>query len=135
VTEPLPYSVELASALLAEWDHLTAAERRELHELLEAARAREEPTGLLDFVPRLSRGYERPAHLASVASLFERAFAGEAVFACVSVPPRHGKTEMVLAALAWWLSRGGARARRGRSGAAGRWGGGGRGAPPPPWAT
>jgi len=105
VTEPLPSSVELASALLAEWDRLTAAERRELHELIEAARAREEPTGLLDFIPRLSRGYTRPEHLAAVASLFERAFAGEPVFACVSVPPRHGKTEMVLAAIAWWLSR------------------------------
>ena len=105
MTEPLPSSVELASALLAEWDHLTAAERRELHELIEAARSREEPTGLLDFIPRLSRGYTRPEHLAAVASLFERAFAGEPVFACVSVPPRHGKTEMVLAAIAWWLSR------------------------------
>jgi predicted phage terminase large subunit-like protein len=105
VSEPLPLSAELANELLAEWDHLTAAERRALHQLIEAARALEEPTGLLDFIPRLSRGYERPSHLAAVASLFERAFAGEPVFACVSVPPRHGKTEMILAALAWWLSR------------------------------
>ena len=103
--EQKPFSVALASGLVEQWDHLTASERREMHTLTEAAHALEAPCGLLDFIPRVARGYTRPEHLAPVASIFERAFAGEPVFACVSVPPRHGKTEMVLAAIAWWLSR------------------------------
>lgn len=44
-------------------------------------------------------------HLSPVCDLFERAVRGEEVFACVSVPPQHGKTETVLHAIAWWLSR------------------------------
>ena len=102
---PSPSSSELARGLLESWEHLTASERRELHELIEATREREErDAGLLDFIPRIAPRYERPAHLAAVARLFERA-EHEPVFACVSVPPRHGKTECVLAAIAWWLAR------------------------------
>ena len=81
----------------------TEAARLRLVAVVEEMRRRR--GGLMDFIPRVARGYTRPEHLAPVASIFERAFAGEPVFACVSVPPRHGKTEMVLAAIAWWLSR------------------------------
>lgn len=60
--------------------------------------------GLLAFVPRVSPLFAPPNHLAAVARLIERA-QSEPVFACVSVPPRHGKTELLLHAIAWWLSR------------------------------
>ena len=61
--------------------------------------------GLLDFVPRLTPRWERPDHLAPVAELFERAERGEEVFAVVSAPPRHGKTELLLHAVPWLLAR------------------------------
>jgi len=61
--------------------------------------------GLLDFVPRLSPRYERPDHLAPVAELFERIERGEEVYAVVSIPPRHGKTELLLHVIAWLLAR------------------------------
>lgn len=60
---------------------------------------------LLDFVPRITPRWSRPDHLAPIARLFERASSGAPVFACVSVPPRHGKTELALHAIAWWLQR------------------------------
>jgi len=61
--------------------------------------------GLLDFVPRLTPRWERPDHLSPVAELFERIMRGEEVYAVVSVPPRHGKTELLLHAVAWILSQ------------------------------
>ena len=59
---------------------------------------------LLDFIPRITPRWVRPEHLAPFANIFERA-QHEQVLACVSVPPRHGKTELILHAIAWWLSR------------------------------
>lgn len=60
---------------------------------------------LREFIPRVSPTHVEPDHLAPVLSIFERIAAGERVRACVSVPPQHGKTETVLHALAWLLSR------------------------------
>lgn len=59
---------------------------------------------LLDFVPRVTPRWQRPKHLARVAELFERARRGERVRALVSAPPRHGKTELVLHAIPWYLA-------------------------------
>ena len=60
---------------------------------------------LREFIPRVSPTHVEPDHLGAVLSIFERIAAGERVRACVSVPPQHGKTETVLHALAWLLSR------------------------------
>lgn len=65
---------------------------------------------LLDAVPILRRGYERPEHLATMASLFERAEAaargdGPPVFATVSAPSQVGKTTVGEVAYALWLKR------------------------------
>lgn len=68
----------------------------------ELARRREP---LADFIPRVTPRWSRPDHLAPLLSLLERAARGERVYACISVPPRHGKTETLLHALAWWLRR------------------------------
>lgn len=46
----------------------------------------------------------RPTHLAPLAAVFERAERGP-VYATVSVPPRHSKTETILHAIARWLLR------------------------------
>ncbi len=48
---------------------------------------------LLDFVPRVSPRFKRPEHLARLVSLLERAHK-EPLRVLVSVPPRHGKTEV-----------------------------------------
>lgn len=69
----------------------------------QASRFTDEP--LASFIPRISPQYIAPEHLAPVLSLFERIAAGERVRACVSIPPQHGKTETVLHALAWLLTR------------------------------
>ena len=61
-----------------------------------------ELVGLLDFVPAASPRFARPNHLAPVAALIERS-AREPVRAVISLPPRHGKTELVKHAIAWRL--------------------------------
>jgi len=58
---------------------------------------------LLDFVPRITPRWLRPEHLAPVADVFERARRGK-VDAVISVPPQHGKTELVLHAIAQHLA-------------------------------
>jgi predicted phage terminase large subunit-like protein len=51
-------------------------------------------TGLLDFVPRVTRRFDRPTHLAPVAAILERARL-ESLRVVISAPPRHGKTELL----------------------------------------
>jgi predicted phage terminase large subunit-like protein len=60
------------------------------------------PRGLIDAVPVLIPGYERPEHLAEVADVLERApHAGDRV--AIHCAPRWGKTETGLVAIAKWL--------------------------------
>ena len=63
---------------------------------------RDEP--LADFIPRVSPGMVRPDHLAPVLALFDRIRRGNRVRACVSIPSQHGKSQLVLHALAWLLA-------------------------------
>lgn len=60
---------------------------------------------LQKFVPALVPRYDQPTHLKPVTDLFERIADGEEVHATVSAPPRHGKTEVLLIAIAWLLKR------------------------------
>ena len=57
---------------------------------------------LADFIARISPHHPPPRHLRPLLALIERA-RHERVRACVSFPPRHGKTITLLHALAWWL--------------------------------
>jgi predicted phage terminase large subunit-like protein len=59
---------------------------------------------LLDFVPRITPRWESPRHLQAIADALHSSET-EPVRALVSVPPRHGKTELLLHAIAWWLRR------------------------------
>lgn len=85
----------------------SSAERARLASVVAEMRRRVEvkTETLRAFIPRISPQYIAPDHLAPVLALFERIAAGEKVRACVSIPPQHGKTETVLHALAWLLSR------------------------------
>lgn len=77
------------------------ASRADLEALAEAlaeidARKTRRAESLLDFAPRVSPELIRPDHLAKIADVFRRIEQGERVRVCISVPPQHGKTEMVL---------------------------------------
>lgn len=65
---------------------------------------------ILDYMPRISPMMPggvvglAPLHLLPIANAIAQAEYGP-VRICVSVPPRHGKTELILHAIAWWLQR------------------------------
>jgi predicted phage terminase large subunit-like protein len=65
---------------------------------------------VLDAIPIVKTGYERPTHLASLAGLYERAFEaargrGDPVRALVSAPSQVGKTTCGQVAATWWLNK------------------------------
>lgn len=60
---------------------------------------------LMQFVPRVTPRYTEPRHLAPLAALFDRVARGEEVEACVSVPPRHEKTDTILHGGAWLMKQ------------------------------
>jgi predicted phage terminase large subunit-like protein len=78
---------------------LTARELEEI-DLLERIHGR---TPLREFLARLVPHEPLLPHLDPLISLIERA-RREQIKACVSYPPRHGKTETVKRSMAWWLS-------------------------------
>jgi predicted phage terminase large subunit-like protein len=57
---------------------------------------------LADFIKRVTPRYPLPRHLVPFANILSRART-EQVRACVSMPPRHGKSETIFNALAWWM--------------------------------
>lgn len=59
---------------------------------------------LYDFVPRVTPAFTAPTHLAPLVDLLDRV-EREPVRACVSVPPRHSKTETVMHGVARFLAR------------------------------
>lgn len=58
--------------------------------------------GLNAFIPRISKGYVAPLHLAPLVAELERAHHEPVRLVC-HAPPRHGKTDTVLRAIAWYL--------------------------------
>jgi predicted phage terminase large subunit-like protein len=72
----------------------------------EAAKSTEAPRelGLLDFVPTLARNFTRPTHLAPIAEAFEQSWT-RSVRYTAHAPPRHGKTDLILAFIALTLKR------------------------------
>jgi hypothetical protein len=58
------------------------------------------------FIDYLSRaGLETPAHVRLIAEKIEAAAVGDELRLVIAMPPRHGKTETLLRAFAWLLSR------------------------------
>ena len=90
------------------WSASPAASSLRLQAQAELERRRRERgrnEGLLDFVPRVSPRFAPPLHLAPIADLIERAVRGESIRALISVPPRHGKTELLVHGIAWGLAQ------------------------------
>src|SRR5690349_24834206 len=72
-----------------------------------ARRRREQPPShlpLREWIPRYVRGHREPDHLGPLLDLLDRA-EREPVQAVVHAPPRHGKTETILAAIARMIQR------------------------------
>jgi len=67
-------------------------------------RSTEVPGCVLDFIPWANPGWQRPDHLATVAEDVDRAFTEEVESFC-TVPPRHGKSEVLLNGTASGLRR------------------------------
>jgi len=63
------------------------------------------PDRLLDFVPWLTPSWERPGHLEPIALAFEQAADGAELRSCVSTPPQHGKTQLIIHGLVLLLLR------------------------------
>jgi predicted phage terminase large subunit-like protein len=62
-----------------------------------------EHESLLDFVPRVSPGHIAPAHLQQLVDLLDRIVRGECLNVCISIPPGHGKTDLLLHLIARYL--------------------------------
>jgi predicted phage terminase large subunit-like protein len=86
--------------------HIPSELLAELH-LLEAAVGGQ---SILDFIPRVSPLMPGgvpgvpPKHLAKITEALALA-EYQPIRVCFSVPPRHGKTEMIIHTIAWWLAR------------------------------
>lgn len=59
---------------------------------------------ILDWIPRMSPHFQRPDHLTKLAEVLVRA-QYEPIYAWISVPPRHSKTETILHSVPWRLLR------------------------------
>lgn len=87
-------------------DALSEAELRQLHALL-ADQAEGEP--LEDFIRRVTPHHPPPPHVLPIIRCFERARrrwldGGEPLRVCISMPPRHAKSETLFNGIAWWLT-------------------------------
>lgn len=78
------------------------SEERELWRYLETL---DGVNSLLDWVPMMTPKYKAPTHLTPLADAFHRADQGQQLFFLSSTPPRHGKSESILAWCARHLSR------------------------------
>lgn len=76
---------------------LNRAWARAAHDFRKAA-----SESLIDFVPQVDPRLIAPYHLAPLAHAIERS-AREPVRLTISVPPRHGKSRLILAGIAWLL--------------------------------
>lgn len=80
-----------------------ANELARLHALLRAAQGG--PAQILDLIPQLTPGFERPTHLMPIVRVFDRLDRGETVHAAISVGPRMSKTETILHGCTYLLRR------------------------------
>lgn len=84
--------------------YLTPQERDEFDALLAADVRADDVGGLYDFIPTIARTYRAPRHLDPLVQELERAWV-EPVRRTAHAPPRHGKTDTVLAYIALTLKK------------------------------
>jgi predicted phage terminase large subunit-like protein len=104
------FSQEDIDLLLANMDHLSEAELAELEELVSELEARQSVARIRDdliaFCCHMQADYKVGNHHRRLAHLLEDIEARRKDRICVSVPPRHGKSQMVsIYYAAWYLGR------------------------------
>ncbi len=72
----------------------TTSDQNRARAKLELRKRERYRVGVGDFVPVATPTYSRPNHLEPFLEVLERIKAGESVRACISVAPRHGKTDL-----------------------------------------
>lgn len=82
--------------------YLTPDERKGFDFLLTIANPNRQ--GLMEFVPSLNRKYKSPFHLAPLVEALEASWSSSVRYTCCA-PPRHGKTETLLAFIVQTLLR------------------------------
>jgi predicted phage terminase large subunit-like protein len=83
----------------AQLERLTPAQRARYVTLMRQVN----PPSLDGFIRRISPHHPPPRHYPILIREFERARRESPVRVLISVPPRHGKTELVKHAIPWWL--------------------------------
>jgi len=81
---------------------LTEAEKIELIRLLAQ---RNEGETLRDFICRVTPHRPPPPHVSAIIDAIQGASRGRPIKIAISLPPRHAKTETLMNALAWWITR------------------------------
>lgn len=64
-----------------------------------------DPGPLAKWIPQASRHLDEPTHLAPIIAQMERVGRGETIELCISVPPRHGKTTLIVHWIVWLLTQ------------------------------
>jgi phage terminase large subunit-like protein len=87
-------------------ERLTPGEQQQL-EALWADQVEAEPLG--EFIQRVTPRYPPPRHVQPIIEQFEAARlrsaeGGDPIRVCISMPPRHAKSETVFNGLAWWMA-------------------------------
>lgn len=85
----------------AEWAALSPDEQEELADLAEEIAGGE---SLREFICRLSPHHPPPRHFDPIIELIEAARVNPQKV-CISLPPGHGKTTLIMHALAWWMTK------------------------------
>jgi phage terminase large subunit-like protein len=85
---------------------LTQAEQQDLAELLADET---EGEALADFIRRVTPHHPPPRHLLPIIEQLEKARlravdGGPPIRVCISMPPRHAKSETIFNGLAWWMT-------------------------------
>lgn len=85
---------------------LSEEERRELDRLMGSVDKRE---GLREFIDRVTSHHPAPDHVQPIIAMIEEARTRQLARAlplrvCISMPPRHAKSETLFNGLAWWMA-------------------------------
>ncbi len=106
----LGFTEEELGMLLQNVDKMSPAELAEVHTMLEELEVRKtrtlRQTSLIEFCRHMQDDYKVGAHHKRLASLLEDIESGKRDRICVSVAPRHGKSQLVsIYYTAWYLGR------------------------------
>jgi len=95
----------MTSALELRQEYASFATDPELSDLLEELAREEARSAFLPFCRYVTPWFETPRHIQYLAPFYEAVEAGDIDRLMVEMPPRHGKTNLGLHFLAWYMAR------------------------------